>query len=125
MTTLDFEKFRISPVMAEPYPHVLVPNFVTRRALPEVVAALPVMRGRGSFPIGALRIGPAAKGLVAGLEGPEFRAITEQKFGLDLHDAPLMTTFARQFRRAGWADPYRFHGQAGDHSAVSESGDRQ
>jgi len=92
MAMFDFDKFRASPVAAEPYPHILVPNFVTPDALPEVIAALPAMRGRGSFPIGALRIGAAAKGLVAGLEGEEFRAITEQKFGLDLHEAPLMTT---------------------------------
>ncbi len=92
MAMLDFDKFRSSPVAAEPYPHLIVPNFVTRRALPEVIAALPAMRGRGSFPSSALRIGPAAKALVALLEGPEFRAITAQKFGLDLDDAPLMTT---------------------------------
>jgi hypothetical protein len=92
MTTLDFEKFRLSPVSAEPFPHVIIPNFVTQRALPEVIAALPNMRGRGSFPVSALRIGPAARELVAGLEGPEFRAITAAKFGLDLRDAPLMTT---------------------------------
>jgi SM-20-related protein len=92
MAMLDFEKFRASPVAAEPYPHVVVANFVTRQALPEVIAALPAMRGRGSFPVSAVRIGAAAKGLIAGLEGAEFRAITEQKFGLDLRDAPLMTT---------------------------------
>lgn len=89
---LDLAKFRAAPVAAAPYPHVVVPNFVTPDALPEVISALPAMRGRGSFPLGALRIGAAARGLIAGLEGAEFRAITAEKFGLDLQDAPLMTT---------------------------------
>jgi hypothetical protein len=92
MSALDFEKYSAAPVAADPFTHVLVNNFVRPEALREVVAALPAMQGRGSFPIGALRLGPAARALVDGLEGPEFRAITAAKFGLDLHDAPLMTT---------------------------------
>jgi hypothetical protein len=89
---LDFEAFRAAPVAQAPYPHVLVPNFVRPEALREVVAALPKMRSRGSFPIGALRLGPAAQAVVEGLEGPKFRAVTAAKFGLDLQAAPLMTT---------------------------------
>jgi SM-20-related protein len=89
---LDYENFRVAPVSPQPYPHVLVPNFVKPEALRAVVAALPAMRGRGSFPIGALRLGPAADAVVQNLEGPEFRAITAAKFGLDLQAAPLMTT---------------------------------
>jgi SM-20-related protein len=90
--SLDFEAFRASPVATAPYPHILVPNFVKPAALREVVAALPVMRGRGSFPITALRLGPAAQAIVRSLEGEDFRAITAEKFGLDLNAAPVMTT---------------------------------
>lgn len=93
---LDFEAFRAAPVAETPYPHVLVPNFVKPEVLREVVAALPHMRNRGSFPIGALRLGPAAQAVVQGLEGPEFRAVTAAKFGLDLQAAPLMTTLRGQ-----------------------------
>jgi hypothetical protein len=89
---LDFDSFRAAPVAAIPYPHILVKNFVKPAALREVVAALPPMRSRGSFPIPALRLGPAAQAVVRGLEGETFRAITAEKFGLDLQSAPLMTT---------------------------------
>jgi hypothetical protein len=92
MSPLDYDKLSTTPVAQKPYRHLLVPAFVKPEALREVVAALPAMRGRGSFPIGALRLGPAAKTLVAGLEGAEFRAIIAEKFGLDLFDAPVMTT---------------------------------
>lgn len=92
MSALDFDKFRAAPVAAEPFTHALVPNFIRKEALREVVAALPVMRSRGSFPIDAVKLGAAAKALVDGLEGPEFRTITAEKFGLDLHEAPVMTT---------------------------------
>jgi hypothetical protein len=92
MDILDFERLQAQPVANDPFAHVLVPGFVTRQALPEVLAALPAMRARGSFPIEALRLGPAARELVRGLEGDLFRAIIAGKFGLDLIDAPVMTT---------------------------------
>jgi hypothetical protein len=92
MTLLDFDKFRRAPVMPDPYPHVIVPNFVPPEVLQAVHDALPDMPARGSFPISALHLGAAAKAVIAGLESAEFRAITAEKFGLDLADAPLMTT---------------------------------
>jgi hypothetical protein len=92
MDVLDFEAFRAAAVSGDPFTHVLLPRFVKPAALADVVAALPVMKGRGSFPIEALRLGPAARALVAGLEGPEFRNIVAEKFGLTLEGAPLMTT---------------------------------
>jgi hypothetical protein len=92
MDILDFARFRAAAVAADPFAHVLLPNFVKPEALGAVVKDLPAMRGRGSFPVGALRLGPAALSLVAGLEGAEFRAITAEKFGLDLGEAPVMTT---------------------------------
>jgi len=92
MDILDFDRLRAAPVSTDPFAHVLLPRFVRPEALPEVVAALPEMRGRGSFPIGALRLGPAAQGLVAGLEGDIFRQIIAEKFNLELDGAPLMTT---------------------------------
>jgi hypothetical protein len=89
---LDFEKLRATPVNNAPFPHILVPNFVRPEALRDVVAALPPIRSRGSFPITAIRLKDPAQALVDGLEGPEFRAITEEKFGLNLAGAPVMTT---------------------------------
>jgi hypothetical protein len=92
MDILDFEALRAAPVAHNPFTHVLLPRFVRPAALHQVVGDLPAMRARGSFPIEALRLGPAARGMVAGLEGAEFRAIIADKFGLALDGAPVMTT---------------------------------
>ncbi len=92
MNSLDFEGLRAAQVTTGPFPHIVLPRFVKPEALPAVVAALPEMRGRGSFPIGALKLGKAAREAIAELEGEEFRAIVAEKFGIDLKDAPLMTT---------------------------------
>jgi hypothetical protein len=89
---LDFDKLAATPVAADPYPHILVENFVKPDALRAVVAALPVMRSRGSFPVEALKLGQPAKLLVFGLEGEVFRSLIAKKFALDLAGAPIMTT---------------------------------
>jgi hypothetical protein len=60
MNSLDFEGLRAAQVATDPFPHILLPRFVKPEALPAVVAALPEMRGRGSFPIGALKLGKSA-----------------------------------------------------------------
>jgi hypothetical protein len=92
MDIIDYDLFRAAEVARDPFPHILLPHFVKPAALGTVVADLPAMRARGSFPVEALRLGPAAKALVAGLEGAEFRAITAAKFSLALDEAPVMTT---------------------------------
>ena len=92
MDILDFALLAAAPVAHDPFDHILLPHFVRPEALPAVVAALPAMRGRGSFPIRALRLGLAAQTLAAALEGGEFRAAIAEKFDLDLATAPVMTT---------------------------------
>ena len=96
MDVLDLDRLRAAQPAAAPFPHILLPSFVRAAALPAVVAALPPMRQRGSFPIEALKLGPAARQMVAGLEGAEFRAAVAAAFGLDLQGAPLMTTLRGQ-----------------------------
>lgn len=92
MDAVDFPALRAAPVSADPFAHILLPRFVRAEALPAVFAGLPPMKGRGSFPIEALRLGKAAREVLAALEGEEFRAIVAQKFGLDLQGAPHMVT---------------------------------
>jgi hypothetical protein len=89
---LDFDKLRQTAISNDPFSHILVPAFVKPDRLREVVADLPAMKARGSFPIEAVKLGPAAKSLFTTLQGEEFRAIIGQKFNLDLTGAPVMST---------------------------------
>jgi SM-20-related protein len=61
-------------------------------SLDAVLADLPSLGKRGSFPVDAVKLGPAAAALMAAMEGPELRVSIERLFGLDLHDAPTMVT---------------------------------
>jgi hypothetical protein len=92
MTALDYAALRATPVAADPFPHIVVPDFVPPPALRAVVADLPALGKRGSFPVSTVTLGPAAAALIRELEGDALRDAIAEKFGLDLADAPTMVT---------------------------------
>ena len=89
---LDFARLRATPVASDPFQHVVVPQFVPPAALNQVLADIPPLNKRGSFPPDAVRLGPAAGELMTALEGPALRAAIAERFALDLNDAPTMVT---------------------------------
>ncbi len=92
MIRLDYDALRATPPAGEPFPHVVVPNFIRPESLDALVRELPPLSQGGSFPMGGLRLGPLARSLLTDLEGPAFRAAVADKFGLDLAGAPTMVT---------------------------------
>lgn len=92
MIELDYAGLAATPVATDPFPHIVVPNFVPPASLDAVLADLPSLGKRGSFPVDAVKLGPAASDLMAAMEGPELRASIERLFGLDLHGSPTMVT---------------------------------
>jgi len=79
-------------VAADPFPHVVVPHFVPPASLRAVLADLPPLKKRGSFPADAIHAGPAAQALMQAMEGPDLRQAIAEKFGLDLTGSPTMLT---------------------------------
>lgn len=92
MIELDYARLAATPVATDPFPHVVVPWFVPPASLDAVLADLPVLGKRGSFPVDSVRLGPHAAALMQEMEGPQLRTVVEQMFNLDLHDAPTMVT---------------------------------
>lgn len=89
---LDYAALRATPVAADPFPHVVVPDFVPPASLRSVLADLPPLNKRGSFPVDAIHAGPAAHALMQAMEGPELRQAIADKFALDLTGSPTMLT---------------------------------
>ncbi len=98
MIRLNFDALRATPAATDPFAHVVIRNFVPPDMLPAVIRDLPPMAQRGSFPPGSLRLGPAARALVAEMEGPALREAIGAKFQLDLSGAPTMLTLRGQTR---------------------------
>ena len=92
MIELDYATLRSTRIGTDPFPHLVVPNFVPPVALRAVLADLPPLGRRGSIPPTSLRLGPVAKALIEELEGPALREAIADRFGLDLADAPTMLT---------------------------------
>lgn len=92
MIALDYAKLDATPIAREPFPHVVVPDFVPPEALRAVTRDLPPLNKRGSFPTTSVRLGPAADALMREMEGDRMRATIAAKFGLDLAAAPTMLT---------------------------------
>ena len=120
MIELDYAALCTLPAATDPFPHVVVPDFVPPGSLRAVVADLPALGKRGSFPMDALTLGPGAQALMEELEGPRLRRAIADRFDMDLRDSPTMVTLR------GWTnerDGYihcELDRQAGDGPAVLE-----
>lgn len=93
MIELDYAALHAAPLGTDPFPHLVVADFVPPDSLRAVLNDLPPLGRRGSIPPGALRLGPAARALVTELEGPKLRDAIAARFDLDLADAPTLVTF--------------------------------
>jgi hypothetical protein len=98
MIELDFAALETLPVASDPFPHLVVPNFVPPAALARVVADLPPIANGGSYPPEAVKLGPAARALMDAMEGDRLRGAIAARFGLDLSDAPTMVTLRGRTR---------------------------
>jgi SM-20-related protein len=92
MANLDLAAFRATPLTREPFPFLIVPQFVTLAARAAVNADYPIIDSPGSFPVSGLAYGPGFQSLLDELRGPAFRAVCEEKFGIDLSGRASMIT---------------------------------
>jgi SM-20-related protein len=89
---LDYAALDATPVATDPFPHIVVRNFVPPVMLSRVIDTLPEMASGGSFPPSSLALRGAAHDLVAALEGRTLRDRIAAKFGLDLNSSQTMLT---------------------------------
>jgi SM-20-related protein len=89
---LRLEAFRATPLVKEPFAHLIVSGFVDPAALAAINADYPKISTSGSFPVDQVGFGPAFQTLLDELEGDEFREAFEEKFGIDLSGRPTVTT---------------------------------
>lgn len=95
---LGYDALRATAVATDPFPHIVVPDFVPPDSLRRIVAALPQLSSGGSFPPSSLRLQPVVRDLVDELEGPALKQAIAEKFGLDLSAAPSMLTLRGRTR---------------------------
>jgi SM-20-related protein len=90
--SLDLERFEQTPLVREPFEHLIVPEFVKSQAREAISDDYPKITRAGSFPLSELTFGPKFKELIDDLNGRELRAAVERKFSIDLTGRPSMVT---------------------------------
>ena len=92
MSLIDIEALRATPLKTDPYEYLVVPAFVTGKALDSVIADFPNIESTGSIPPSELNIHGSFDKLLQEMNGPEFRKAIEEKFSVDLTGRPSMFT---------------------------------
>lgn len=92
MGLLDLKVLSDAPVATDPFDYVLVEGFIGKKDQPAILRDFPDMPDAGSFPFSELKAGPSLQALIEEMNAPAFRAVIEQKFGLDLAGSSTMFT---------------------------------
>src|ERR1700760_2157351 len=90
--TINLEALRAAKVAEEPFPYIIVPNFIREEALARVEADYPPVDLPGSFPLPTVKYGASFKTFMDEIQGPEMTEVMAQKFGIDLTNHPTMVT---------------------------------
>lgn len=93
---IDIEAVRRAPVVREPFPYLMVPNFVRAANIDAINADFPDVAHPGSFPLPMLNYGPAFGDFMDAIRGPEFAHVVSEKLGIDLAQRPTMVTVRGQ-----------------------------
>jgi hypothetical protein len=90
MGHLNIGKLRAARIETEPYSYVIVPGFLSAESIRVINASYPRIEKGGSFPVESLDDSMAIRDVIAELDGPEFEAAIEEKFGVSLDGRPKM-----------------------------------
>lgn len=95
---IDLERFRRTPLIRQPFDHLVVPGFIEPSVLPTLAKDFPEVPEGGSFPVSELEPGRSFVTLLEELRGPALEAAVEEKFEVDLSGRPTMVTVRGQSR---------------------------
>ena len=95
---LAIDAFRATPLVKEPFEHLIVERFIGPSALAKINVDYPRISSSGSFPVDELSFGSAFNAFLDELNSEEFREAFEEKFAIDLSGRPTITTVR------GWCD---------------------
>src|SRR5256885_14089198 len=86
------DALRGAPLVAQPFPYLIVDNLIRPDVLPEVVESFPRIPKRGSFPPEAVFYSGRFATLIDEMHSPELRDLVGDRFGMDLNGRPPMPT---------------------------------
>lgn len=91
MSMIDLDSFRAKTLESDPFPYLVLDNFVRPELATEIESDFPDIGKGGSFDLSTVSPGPAMQALIDELQGDTVRDAFATKFGIDLAGRP--TTF--------------------------------
>jgi hypothetical protein len=95
---LNLAALERAPVQSNPFPFVVVPNFIDDDGLNDIEKDYPKIQKPGSFPLETLRFGEGFSKFMGELRQPAFRDLMGRKLGIDLKRRPTTITVRGQAR---------------------------
>lgn len=89
---LNLKALESAIIKPDPFPFVVIPNFIHSHALSALTDAFPSIQNRGSIPASSVECDPSFQRFLNELEGTELRNLIATKFDIDLQNKPSMLT---------------------------------
>jgi len=102
---INLDAIRRAPLSTEPYPFFLGTDFLDPEAIDDLRRDFPDITKPGFLTVYETTLKGRFKDLIGELEGPDLTEALSQKFGLDLHPYPRLTTI-RKFSRGKDGRPH-------------------
>jgi SM-20-related protein len=93
---LNLDAISQSRYSAEPYPHFLGADFLKAGAIPALRHDFPDITKPGYLTVDDVELKGSFRDLIHELEGPEVTEVLSQRFGIDLHPYPRLTTIMKR-----------------------------
>lgn len=95
---LNLEKLRAGKVTANPYPHMIIENFIRLEKITAICEDFPNINQPGSFSLSDIACEGEFANLIVALESADFRNSIAEQFAIDLTNRPITIT-ARGYSR--------------------------
>jgi hypothetical protein len=92
LSIIKLDALREAPLINDPFPYLVIENFLRPEYADDVTKDFPDIKSRGSFPITQLKSGDAFQRLVEELNSPALKEEIEDKFEIDLAERSTLIT---------------------------------
>ncbi|MDA1324376.1 MAG: 2OG-Fe(II) oxygenase [Proteobacteria bacterium] len=92
MSAIDLDGFSATPLVSDPYDHLIVPGFLKPESVAQIDRDYPAIESPGSFPLDTLSPGPAFTHFMGELRGAAVCRAFSEKFQTDLSPYPTTIT---------------------------------
>jgi SM-20-related protein len=96
LSIISLDSLRGAPLNDDPFPFVVIENFLRSEYAANVARDFPAIKSRGSFPLTEVSGGTTFQRLVAELNSAELKAAIAEKFEVNLDDRSTMITVRGQ-----------------------------